>query len=82
MRRSAWLDGVSEEEGKWSQIKLKKQAGRAQTVQDLKGCIKELGFRHNAIESHSRDLCEGSDVKRLHLTLKMDLGAAKADENS
>lgn len=51
-------------------------------MQDLKGCIKELGFRHNAIENHSRDLCEGSDVKRLHLTSKMDLGAAKADENS
>lgn len=34
----------SREEGKWPQIKLEKQAGRAQTVQDLKGCIKELGF--------------------------------------
>lgn len=49
-------------EREWPKIRLEKQAGREQTVQDLKGRSKELGFGHDAIENHSRDLCEGSDV--------------------
>lgn len=54
------MESVRRKVGKWPKIRLQKQAGRAQTVQYLKGCIKELGFHHNAVENHSRDSCAGS----------------------
>ena len=66
MRRSAWLDGVSEEEGKWPQIKLEKQAGRAQTVPSIEKLlikIEGLGRRLGKVQRKKSCpvLCPGFD---------------------
>lgn len=51
----AWLEW-SQQGGEWPRIGSERQAVRDQTVKDLKGQNKELGFSYNVVQSHSRVL--------------------------